>query len=219
MNTANKLIVNSLALALSLCVGSLAFGDPVVFPIDLTTPGFSLAADTNTAPEIADIPMTFADPIAGTVTFTLKIAMDWDVISGSDAGLTGVVFSSASGLGANSQLGLSAPDTGNIEKIGIATGGDALERLSFSVINLTSSAGAITFNGFDEPPTTADAEYRALPSGVLRATAVDGGAGFRITGLNANFVTAVPEPSQWAMLGLVGLFVGGRKLRNRFSAV
>lgn len=213
---------NLLALLCILVGTTSVVGGPISETYNLKSGGV-VGGDANPATGIAEIPLNIlGDPLAGNITFTLKITLDWEGIAGASvAGLDGDFATSggaSGGIGVNTfGTTLAMEDSGATEKVSPLTGGEALERITFEVTNLTSTMGSVVFNGFDIPTDTANADYESIAMGGFSAIAIDGGAGFRTPEVTANFTTAVPEPSQWAMLAIVGLVAGGSQLRKKYA--
>lgn len=211
---------NLLALVCILASSKSAVGGPITEVYDLTDDGISFSGDLNSSGEVAEIPLAIAgDPLAGSITFNLRITLDWEAIGAASVdGLSGDFARRPGGIGANTDnTQLSTGDSSLTEKVFPSTGGEALERITFEITNLTSTMGSVVFNGFDIPTDTIDADYESIAMGGFSAIAIQDGSGFRIPEVTANFTTAVPEPSQRAMLVIVGLLLGGLQLRKKFA--
>jgi len=187
-----------------------------------------MGSDTNPAGDMASVPLSFLDPMSGsTINYNLEVLLDWVDASGTTVtGVTGELFVGFGStlLGANSQAGLGASDTGSVEEVSLKDGGTAFERLTFSVSGLTGA----NFVGFDNPTgpnggatgSMSNAQFAGLGTDFLTAAATSNG-GFRLATLDLSFDTgtgpqAVPEPGTWIMFGVLGLLLG---YRARQSAI
>ena len=162
-----------------------------------------------------ELPQVFVDPADNsTVNFNLVVALDWVDSSGASvAGLSGSVFGNATGLGANTQSGINPGDSGAVEAVTLAAGGQALERLTFSVSGLTNG---YVFTGFSNPTGNLNDETF---SGSTVFSITPGQDGYRVNGIEANFEAAepnaVPEPGTWMMFGVLGMLLATRAVRGR----
>lgn len=136
------------------------------------------------------------------VNFDVLVTLDWIDASGSTvSGITGTVFGNSQFLGANSRLGITQPDTGEVETVS-SVNGPAMERLSFSIVNLP---GDVVFTGYSNPYGYFDGDETI--SGTTDYSIAAGAGGYRLGSLDANFTIAdpqaVPEPATWLSFSLV----------------
>lgn len=158
---------------------------------------------------------SFVDPVTNVaVSFDLEYMLDWVT---TVTGLTGFAEDANVGVGAVTN---GFANSAELEDLNI-NGVQALERLTINVTNIVATNGSATLNGFKNATVTSTADVitngiSSIPVIPLTATAVSGGNGGRLTGFDIEFkTTAIPEPSQFMLLGLVGLFLSGRSWYRR----
>ena len=202
------------AFVVILLFGPICHAGPVIQTFEFGN-NFAITADGTENP--VEVPQSFVDAIAGTVDYTLRISLDWvDDVGNPVVGLTGAPETNANSLGADTvAAGLSTDDTGSIQEVTLADGvSTALERLTFEIVDLTSTTGTVVFDGFlnlvmRSGSVTSDGTV------IFVATANMGDTtGGRIDSLSASFTT-VPEPSPIVGLGLLLVGVGVRSTAKR----
>lgn len=149
------------------------------------------------------LPQTIVNPYnSAAIDFEVLVTLDWvDATGATVTGLTGAVYGNSASLGANTRLGMTATDSGDVETVQ-TTGGPVQERLTFSVVNL---AGGAVFTGYSNP--TGDFDGDETVTGTTEYSIAAGAGGYRIGELDANFTIAdpqaVPEPATWLSFSLV----------------
>lgn len=145
-----------------------------------------------------------------TVSYDVLLRLNW---AGPAAGTqTGLPSDSNTGLGGITD---GVADSGQIEDLS-SLSVDAVEILEVSVINVNPNLGSVNgiVNSIEFTSATVEPELNITTTlgSMLTAQAVAGNNGGKLTAFNIDFdVSAIPEPSQWAMLGLLGVLFGGRR--------
>lgn len=153
--------------------------------------------------EVFTLSQSFVDASTSTtVNFDVLVTLDWiDSTGASVAGIGGSVFGNGTTLGANTQFGITGNDSGDVETVNAISGEAVMERLTFTIANLTPGN---FFTGFSNPTGNIDDEMFA---GTTTFSITPGATGFRVGSIDANFETssqAVPEPGTWMTFLLIG---------------
>lgn len=193
------------------CLGSTARGD-LVIPLTGITSG---TAGSNPVA----IPLT-ATVDGVTFNYNLDITLGWvDSVGTPVVGPAGIVSTGPnSGPSPNNyRLGADTTTSGD-DEIDFDTflmgGNQVFETVTFGISGLP---GTVTFDAFSLLTPTDSPTILGTGTTTITALPTSFGDDFRVVSVTADF-TAVPEPSQWAMMGLIGLALSGRSLQRRFFA-
>lgn len=186
---------------------------------------FSANTDGDATDGTVVIPQTFMDGL-NTVNYGLKITLKWYDATQlpslvEDAGQTGLFDDTASGVGVDTNT---AGTTGNSQRFNSINSDALVEGMFFEIDSLDPG---YSFLGFSNGVHTNDSQplmtfVTPTPTTFVAHAQVGTGDGTSPTpaylvSIDGEF-QAVPEPSQWAMLVLVGIAFGAKRFGKRFLA-